>query len=221
MIKLRNVSKIYNQGDKEIQALKNFSYEFPRNQIITIQGKSGSGKSTLLKIIGLVEYPTEGEVFLDEENTGVLNDEKRSKLRNQKTAFITQDFSLIENSTVEYNVLLPQYIGKRFKEKESIKKLDEVLEKLGILRYKKVKVKQLSGGERQRVSIARAIMSDCEVILADEPTGSLDSVIGMGIMDYLLEIKNLGKTIILVTHDDDFAKLGDVRLKMKDGMLSA
>lgn len=217
MVDLKRISLTYKQGRTNIHALKNINFHAEKGNFITIQGKSGCGKSSLLKVVGLVEKPQNGEYLLDKDSVLDKKDAVKSSLRNEKFSFITQEFSLIEESSVEFNVLMPLYIGHRFNRKTSLPKLGEILQRLGIEQYLKTRVNQLSGGERQRVAIARALMADTELVLADEPTGSLDSKTGQLIMDIMRSIHDQGKTIVMVTHDPEYASLGNIRLQMKDG----
>lgn len=217
MVDLKGIHLTYKQGRADIHALKNIDFQAEKGNFITIQGKSGSGKSSLLKVVGLIEKPQDGEYLLDGESVLEKKDGIKSALRNEKISFITQEFSLIEESSVEFNAFMPLYIGHRFDRKTSPQRLHEILQTLGMEQYLKTRVNQLSGGERQRVAIARALIADTELVLADEPTGSLDSRTGQLIMDTMRSIHQQGKTILMVTHDSEYASLGNIRLQMKDG----
>ncbi len=219
MIQLISVSKIYQQGDKLIHAVDNVSLTIPRGAFVTLQGKSGCGKSTFLKLLALIEKPDKGTIIYKGKRVDEATDRLASALRNREIALITQDPSLIETSSVAFNILLPHYIRKEKIKPDIKQELERVSALLGISQYLKSKVSQLSGGERQRVCIARSLLSGAECILADEPTGALDTITGQSIINILSDLNRSGKTIIMVTHDREFASVGNMRLYMEDGRI--
>lgn len=220
MIRLQSVFKTYRQGKTRITALHDVSLDIPRSSFITIRGKSGSGKSTLLKVLALIEPADTGHYILEGKDLSRLKDGKAARLRNRHLALITQHPTLIETASTEFNVLLPYYIRRERICPDVRRELKQCLESLGMVRYAKTRVSQLSGGERQRVCIARAIVSKAEYIFADEPTGALDSETGKDLMTLLGHLKELGRAVVMVTHDRDFARCGEKRYVMLDGRLS-
>lgn len=220
MITLNSVNKTYRQGNKIIHALKDISLEIPEGSFVSIIGKSGSGKSTLLKFLALIEPADDGTYLLDGQVTTSLKDRDIAKLRNRKISLITQTPSLIETSDVTFNVLLPLYLRGKRVDAAVRDQLAQCLSKLGIDRYAKSRVSQLSGGERQRVCIARAMLSGSDYILADEPTGALDSTTGKLIMQELINLKRMGRCIIMVSHDLEFAGFAEIQYAMSDGVIS-
>ena len=220
MIKLKNVTKIYKMGDEIIYALKNVDLEIKEGEFVSIMGPSGSGKSTLLNIIGCLDKPTEGEVYIDNIKTNDLDDDELTKIRRNKIGFVFQQFNLIPILTALENVELPLIFKYRgaMSEEERKKRALECL-KMAELdeRFANHKPNQLSGGQQQRVAIARALANNPPIILADEPTGALDSKTGEKIMKLLKKLNENGKTIIVVTHDINVAKFGDRIIYLKDG----
>lgn len=220
MIRLERINKTYYQGKTPIQALKDVTLDIPEASLTVIHGKSGSGKSTLLKVLALLDYPDSGHYTLDQDDLVGLSDQKAALIRNRKIALITQAPTLMESSDVEFNVLLPFYI-RRERINAMIKEtLKRCLSDLGIAHYEKTRVSQLSGGERQRVCVARAIMSGADFILADEPTGALDTETGRDLVRLLCHLRDLGRGVVMVTHDLDLARFGDRRFEMTDGYLN-
>lgn len=219
LVVLKNITKIYNQGrENAVVALHNVNISIGRGETIAIQGASGSGKSTLLHIIGCLDSCTSGEYWLDGKQIVFKNSAQLAAIRGKKVGFVLQQYGLIDEQTVLENVALPMLFTKT-KLSQSSARAEEMLIKLNIQHLLKKKVRQLSGGEKQRVAIARALVSDPELILADEPTGALDSVTGMEIMQILLSLKEEGRSIIVVTHDPEIAMLCKRQLYMKDGVL--
>lgn len=218
MIQLKNVSKKYRIGSNDYYALDDVSVSVNSGEFVSIRGASGSGKTTLLNIIGCLDKSTEGTYLLDGEDVSKLSDERASRIRNKKIGFVFQDFALVESQRVLYNTMLPLLLGdlpyKIVKEK-AIAALDAV----GLRNHAKKKVNQLSGGERQRVAIARAIVNDPAILLADEPTGQLDSKTGVQIMQIMKELNNKGMTTIIVTHDDKIAEYATRHIYLSDGRI--
>ncbi len=220
MIKLENVYKIYKLGRTEVVALRGVNLEINRGDYISIMGPSGSGKSTLMNIIGCLDRPTKGRVYIDGEDVSKLSDKELAKIRLKKIGFVFQQFNLIPTLTALENVALPMWFAG-VERKKRIKRAKELLKIVGLEGREHHKPRELSGGEQQRVAIARALANDPEVILADEPTGNLDTKTGTRIIDILEKLNKLeGKTLIIVTHDQEIGKRAKIRLKIKDGMIT-
>lgn len=218
LIKIENVKKEYISGKKKNLVLKGVYLEINEGEKIAIVGPSGSGKTTLLNIIGLLLPATEGEVYLAGKRASSLKEKERAKLRNKFFGYIFQEFLLVEEDTVFQNIEIPLLYSLTKKTKsEKRKMVEKVLEKVGLEVKINEKVRNLSGGERQRVAIARAIINDPEVILADEPTGSLDAENGEKIMDIVESLVDKGKTLLIVTHNEAIAKRCDRIFRIKDG----
>jgi putative ABC transport system ATP-binding protein len=220
MIKLKNVTKIYRMGDEIIYALKDINLKIKEGEFVSIMGPSGSGKSTLLNIIGCLDKPTKGEVYIGNIRTNDLDDDELTKIRRDKIGFVFQQFNLIPILTALENVELPlifKYRGAMSEEERKRRALECL--KMAELdeRFASHKPNQLSGGQQQRVAIARALANNPAIILADEPTGALDSKTGEKIMKLLKKLNENGKTIIVVTHDINVAKFGDRIIYLKDG----
>jgi len=220
MIKLKNVTKIYRMGDEIIYALKDINLKIKEGEFVSIMGPSGSGKSTLLNIIGCLDKPTKGEVYIGNIKTNDLDDDELTKIRRDKIGFVFQQFNLIPILTALENVELPlifKYRGAMSEEERKRRALECL--KMAELdeRFASHKPNQLSGGQQQRVAIARALANNPAIILADEPTGALDSKTGEKIMKLLKKLNENGKTIIVVTHDINVAKFGDRIIYLKDG----
>jgi putative ABC transport system ATP-binding protein len=220
MIKLKNVTKIYKMGEEVIYALKSVDLEIKDGEFVSIMGPSGSGKSTLLNIIGCLDKPTKGEVYIDNIKTDDLDDDELTKIRRDKIGFVFQQFNLIPLLTALENVELPLIFKYRnsMSEYERRRRALECL-KMAELdeRFASHKPNQLSGGQQQRVAIARALANNPPIILADEPTGALDSKTGEKILRLLKKLNENGKTIIVVTHDINVARFGDRIVYLKDG----
>jgi putative ABC transport system ATP-binding protein len=216
VLSLKNVSKVYQVGDQKIYALKNISFDIHRGDFISIVGKSGSGKSTLMHIIGLLDSPTTGEVTLNGKNVSKYEEKYLAKVRNEEIGFVFQAFNLLSRASALENVMLPLSYSNVPKSKW-IKKSEEMLELVDLKERMNNKSNELSGGQKQRVAIARALINDPAIILADEPTGNLDSKTGQEIIKKFIELNKLGKTIILVTHDNDLAKIAKEVFTIKDG----
>lgn len=216
MIKLENVGKKYSMGDTEVQALKGSDVEISEGEFVAVMGPSGSGKSTLMNMIGALDTPSSGEVLIDDEAISGLSEDELALLRSRKIGFIFQQFNLIPSMNATENVALPMLFRSKPK-KERTKRAEDILEKVGLGDRLHHMPSELSGGQRQRVSIARSLANDPEIILADEPTGNLDSETGEKIMDLLTELNEEGKTIIMVTHDEHDAEYADRIIKIVDG----
>ncbi|ADD03551.1 ABC transporter related protein [Thermoanaerobacter italicus Ab9] len=218
LIKIENVKKEYISGKKKNLVLKGVNLEINEGEKIAIVGPSGSGKTTLLNIIGLLLPATEGEVYLAGKRASSLKEKERAKLRNKFFGYVFQEFLLVEEDTVFQNIEIPLLYSLTKKTKsEKRKMVEEVLEKVGLEVKINDKVRNLSGGERQRVAIARAIINNPEVILADEPTGSLDTENGEKIVGILESLVDKGKTLVIVTHNEAIAKRCDRILRIRDG----
>lgn len=217
MIKLNNIEKVYRTDTIETQALNNISLHVEKGEFLSIMGPSGCGKSTLLNIMGLLDAPSKGAVLIDNQQTLNLSDRKLANFRNSKIGFIFQSYHLINDLQVVDNVELPLlYRDSSAKERRAL--AVEALEKVGLSHRINHFPTQLSGGQKQRVAIARAIVGRPEIILADEPTGNLDSAMGNEIMNILLELNRVDKTtIVMVTHDANMAERTHRLLRLFDG----
>lgn len=216
MIKVENLYKYYPMGKEKYPALKNINLSINKGEFVAIIGPSGSGKSTLLNIIGGLDRPSEGKVYVDGEDIFKLNDARISKYRNEKIGFVFQFFYLEPTYTVLENVMLPLIFSKSNSRELKAK---EAIEKVGLTHKIGNKGNELSGGERQRVAIARAIVNNPSLLLCDEPTGNLDSKTGISIMNLLKALNKEGKTIVLVTHNLEYLSFVDRVIKIKDGEL--
>ncbi len=219
-IKIENLKKYYNEGkESEVKALNGINLNIEQGDLCSIVGASGSGKSTLLYILGCLDRQTEGKYYLNNTDISDLSDKELSILRNKYFGFILQDFGLIEDETVCENIYVPLLFSKDKKDKNIDQKINNLLKELSITELKNKKVKQLSGGQRQRVAIARALINDPKIILADEPTGSLDTKNSEIILNLLMRLNNQGKTVIIVTHNLDIADRTNKRFLMEDGII--
>lgn len=217
MIELSDIIKIYNPKKvNKYQALNGISLEIPDREFCAIIGRSGSGKSTLLHIIGMLDKFSSGNYLFDKLNVGRLSDSAASSIRAKKIGFVKQDFALIEDYSVTDNVMLPLY---PIKSKDKRKKALAAIEKTGISHLAKKEVSQLSGGEKQRVAIARAIVNEPSLILADEPTGALDTKTSIEIMDVFKQLNSEGKTVVIVTHDPNVANQCGRVIEISDGKI--
>ena len=218
ILKGKNLKKIYEMGDMQIAALRGIDIEIYPGDFTSIVGKSGSGKSTLMHILGLLDTPTEGQVFLYGKDTTKYAQKDLAKARNKEVGFIFQSFNLLSRTTSLDNVILPL----KYSEVPSSKwrgKATKMLEKVGLKDRMLNRPNELSGGEKQRVAIARALVNDPAIILADEPTGNLDSKTGEAIEQLLTDLNKEGKTIIKVTHDEDLARITDKKITLRDGLI--
>jgi putative ABC transport system ATP-binding protein len=217
MIRLQNIEKVYRTDTIETQALNNINLNIGKGEFLSIMGPSGCGKSTLLNIMGLLDAPTKGEVVIDGDTTLKLSDKHLAQFRNKKIGFIFQSYHLINDLKVIDNVELP-LLYRKSTGTERRQLATEALGKVGLSNRMKHFPTQLSGGQKQRVAIARAIVGQPEIILADEPTGNLDSNMGNEIMDILLELNRVdGTTIVMVTHDENMAKKTHRLVRLFDG----
>jgi len=217
MIKLEDVTKVYRMGKVEVPALRGVSLSISEGEMVAIIGASGSGKSTLLNIIGCLDRPTSGRYLLDGTNVGQLNDNQLAELRNRKFGFVFQDFNLLPRATALSNVELPLiYRGgvRRRRERAAM-----ALEIVGLGKRANHKPTELSGGEQQRVAIARALVNDPLLLLADEPTGNLDTKSGADIMAIFRQLHRDGKTIVLITHEPDIAAQAQRTIRLQDGRI--
>jgi putative ABC transport system ATP-binding protein len=217
MIRLQNIEKVYRTDTVETLALNRVSIEVAKGEFLSIMGPSGCGKSTLLNIMGLLDEPSKGDIRIDQQKTDNLSDKQLAHFRNKKIGFIFQSYHLINDLQVLDNVELPLlYRSTTAKERKQL--ATEALAKVGLANRVKHFPSQLSGGQKQRVAIARAIVGRPEIILADEPTGNLDSAMGNEIMDILLQLnKNDGTTIVMVTHDENMAHKTHRLIRLFDG----
>ena len=215
---MNNVFKTYVLGEVKVPALHAISLEIEDNEYVAIMGPSGSGKSTLMNIMGCLDTPTTGTYYLGREDVGSLNDNQLSDIRNTKVGFVFQTFNLLPRSTALHNVELPLiYSGMpSFKRKQLAM---DVLERVGLNDRMMHKSNELSGGERQRVAIARALVNKPSLILADEPTGNLDSKTGEEIIEIMQKLHEQGNTIILVTHEEYIAKRTNRIIRLRDGVI--
>jgi putative ABC transport system ATP-binding protein len=216
MIKLQNVEKVYRTSSIETLALNNINIDVKKGEFVSIMGPSGCGKSTLLNIIGLLDAPSKGIIEIDGRKVDKFQDKELAHLRNQKLGFIFQSFHLINDLSVIDNVEIP-LLYRESSAKQRRELAEEALEKVGLANRMKHFPKQLSGGQKQRVAIARAIVGKPEIILADEPTGNLDSAMGNEIISILQNLNENGATIVMVTHDDAMAKRTHRLIRLFDG----
>lgn len=218
IIKLKDVSKVYRTKEIETLALENVNLEIKNGEFVSIMGPSGCGKSTLLNIIGLLDVATSGTVSILEESTNKMKDSSLSEFRNKNIGFVFQSFHLIPSLNVMENVAIPLVYRNGISHKERIRRIEEVLSRLGLSHRMRHYPSQLSGGQCQRVAIARAIIGDPKIVLADEPTGNLDSQMGHEVMDILHQLnKEDGRTIVMVTHNENQARETDRIIRFFDG----
>ena len=219
IVELKDINKFYKVGKEKAHILKSINLNIEKGEFVMIMGKSGSGKTTLLNILGFLDKFDEGEYIFNNQDVTRLNESERSNFRNLNIGFIFQQFNLINTLNIYQNVELPMIYNNKYSKQEKKEQIENNLSIVGLLDKIKQKPVQLSGGQQQRVAIARALVNDPEIIFADEPTGSLDSDTGIEIMELLKELNKQGKTIIMVTHDEDLTKYASKVIKLKDGLI--
>jgi putative ABC transport system ATP-binding protein len=216
MIEMKNIKKVYKMGKVSLEALKGISLNIEAGEFVSIMGPSGSGKSTLMNIIGCLDTPTDGSYFFEERNVAGFSFDQLSTIRNQKIGFVFQNFNLLPYATAYENIELPMlFNGKPGKKRRQ--RVLELLEMVGLVDWQHHRPTELSGGQQQRVAIARALANDPLLILADEPTGNIDTKTGMEIMDLFVELQKQGRTILLVTHDTVIAAYSQRTIHLLDG----
>lgn len=220
LIEIKDIYKIYNPGENEVRALDGISLNVEHGEFLAIVGQSGSGKSTLMNMLGLLDIPTSGTYTLDGVDVKDMTDDELSEIRNKEIGFIFQGFNLIPSLTAVENVELP-LVYRGMKKEERNKLALEALDRVGLSHRLDHLPKQISGGQQQRVAIARAVAARPPIILADEPTGNLDSHSGVEVMKILHELHQEGRTIILITHDNDIASEAERVIKISDGQIVA
>lgn len=219
VIQVENMTKSFKIGSDQVDVLKGINLSIEKGEFVSIMGPSGSGKSTLLYLMGGLDKPSSGQVKIKGKEISIMKDKEESLVRRKDIGFVFQFYNLIPNFNVEDNIILPILLDGK-KQKNYRKKLDKVIEVVGLSERRKHTPKELSGGQQQRVAIARALINDPEIILADEPIGNLDSKTGYEIMDLFREInKEKGHTIIQVTHSEEAAAYGNRTIFLKDGKL--
>ena len=217
VIELKNITKIYKSGEEDTIALGGVDLTVKKGEFVAIMGPSGSGKSTLMHIIGLLDRPTQGEYMLDGKDVSKISKKRQAAIRNQEIGFVFQQFNLLTRTSALENVFLPTIYGKV---PNAEKRAKQLLEEVGLSDRIKNKTNQLSGGQIQRVAIARALIMDPAIILADEPTGNLDSKRSDEVMKLLQKINKKGATIVLITHEPDVAKYAQRVITLRDGKIT-
>ncbi len=218
MIRLNGINKIYGTGDVKVEALKEIDLEIKKNEFVGLIGPSGSGKSTLMNIMGCLDTPTSGEYYLEDRNVETLNHNQLAEIRNEKIGFIFQNFNLLPYATAFENVELPMlFMGVKTKIRKD--KAMELLDKVGLAKRAGHKPNELSGGEMQRVAIARSLANNPSLILADEPTGNLDTKSGDEILAEFQDLWRQGHTIVVITHNPNISERAQRVVKLKDGMI--
>ena len=218
LVEFQNIYKIYKMGDSQVRALDGVSFSVFEGEFVAIIGQSGSGKSNCMNIIGCLDIPTEGTYLLNGEDVSKLTDDEQSEIRNKTLGFIFQQYNLLPKLNILENVKLP-LMYKGLKESEQTERAMEALKRVGIDDKYHHKPSQLSGGQQQRASIARALAGSPSVILADEPTGALDSKTSAEVIDFLIKLNSLGNTIILITHDNSIAAKAKRVIRIHDGKI--
>lgn len=220
LIELKGINKTYKNGDQELRVLKDIDLEVEEGEFVAIMGPSGSGKSTLMNVIGLLDRPTSGDYFLEGQEVGNLSEKKLARVRNEQIGFVFQQFFLLSKLNAFQNVELPLiYAGVHPAKRKEI--AEQYLEKVELGSRMHHLPSELSGGQKQRVAIARALVNQPAIVLADEPTGALDTKTGEQIMDLLTKLNQEGKTIIMVTHEPEIAAFANRRIVIRDGVISS
>ncbi len=218
VIRLETVTKDYHMGEVVVQALRGVSLNIDKGEYVALMGPSGSGKSTMMHIIGCLDTPTDGDVWVDNELLDEVSEKELAYIRNEKVGFVFQQFNLLAKTSILNNVMTPlMYQGVSYRERKKLAK--EALERVGLGDRIHHRPNELSGGQRQRAAIARAIVTDPSIILADEPTGALDSKTGMQIMELFEELHEEGATVIIVTHDQKLGMRCDRQIHLLDGQI--
>ena len=219
LIDIRNIYKIYNEGEeREVRALDGVSLQIDRGEFVAVVGQSGSGKSTLMNVLGLLDIPTYGEYHLDGQDVTTLSDKEQAHTRNKEIGFIFQGYNLIPALSAYENVELP-LIYQGVKASQRRERIQDAMERVSLWERRDHKPTEMSGGQQQRVAIARAIATRPPIIMADEPTGALDSKTGRHVLEILRELNGEGSTIILITHDDGIASQARRRVRLSDGRI--
>lgn len=222
LIELNEISRVFGQDDAEVKALNGVNLKISNGEMIAVIGSSGSGKSTLLNIMGLLDTPTDGQYILLDKEVSLYSNKEKARLRNSTFGFVVQDFALVDKYTVKQNVEIPfTYSGKKYTRNEKDSIINTTLTQLGIIEKKETLVCRLSGGQRQRVAIARALVCSPMIILADEPTGALDSDTSKEIMNIFSDLNKKGKTVIIITHDSNIANYCSRIIELSDGKIKA
>ena len=220
IINCQNISKHYSMGTQVVKALRSITLTIEKGEYVAIMGASGSGKSTLMNILGCLDTPTNGTYILNEQDVSKLIDDQLAKIRNLEIGFVFQTFNLMPRYSALENIMLPLvYAG--IKKQKRIEIANQVIKEVGLKDRKEHKPNELSGGQRQRVALARALVNHPSIILADEPTGNLDSNTSYEIMNLLTEIHSKGNTIILVTHEEDIAQYANRIIRLRDGLIES
>jgi len=216
VIRVRELTKVYRRGTEEVRALDGVTFEIPRGQFAAIVGPSGSGKTTLLNLLGCLDVPTSGTLMIEGQETRGLSERALTRLRRERVGFVFQHFGLVPTLTVAENVALPAVFARR----RVPDRVEGLLRRVGLEHRRDHRPNQLSGGEMQRVAVARALVNEPRLLLADEPTGNLDSATGESVIQLLRELHHDGLTIVVVTHNETLAAHAEHRLRMQDGKLT-